>query len=169
MTRRAGLSTTLIAALGAATPAFFHPQPRLIWNVSPSAPIGLYIVQPVDKIHVAELVAVRPPVALAWFLVGRHYLPAGAPMLKRVLALPGQIVCRKKRTITVDGIAVGEALDNDTRGRPLPAWQGCQRIAMGEVFLMNRHSEISFDGRYFGPLPVTSVIGRAVPLWTSED
>jgi conjugative transfer signal peptidase TraF len=132
-------------------------------------PIGLYTVHPAERLHAAELVAVRPPDALARFLAERHYLPTGAPMLKRVLALPGQIVCRRKRTITVDGIAVGEALDNDTRGRPLPAWQGCQRIAMGEVFLMNRHSEISFDGRYFGPLPITSIIGRATPLWTTED
>ncbi|MBT2842902.1 S26 family signal peptidase, partial [Staphylococcus coagulans] len=25
------------------------------------------------------------------------------------------------------------------------------------------------DGRYFGPIPASSVIGRAVPLWTEEE
>ena len=27
----------------------------------------------------------------------------------------------------------------------------------------------SLDGRYFGPIPASSVIGRALPLWTDED
>ena len=90
-------------------------------------------------------------------------------MLKRVLALPGQILCRNGRTITVDGIAMGDALDRDTRGRALPIWQGCQRIAEGEVFLMNWQSKVSFDGRYFGPLPIISIIGRADSFWTGED
>ncbi|WP_200146827.1 S26 family signal peptidase, partial [Novacetimonas hansenii] len=30
---------------------------------------------------------------------------------------------------------------------------------------MNTHEPRSLDGRYFGPLPVSSVIGRATPLW----
>ena len=27
----------------------------------------------------------------------------------------------------------------------------------------------SLDGRYFGPIPASSVIGRALPLWTDEE
>ena len=56
----------------------------------------------------------------------RRYLPKGVPMLKHILALPGQTVCRTDRTITVDGIAMGEALERDSLGRPLPDWQGCR-------------------------------------------
>jgi type IV secretory pathway protease TraF len=90
-------------------------------------------------------------------------------MLKRVLALPGQTVCRNARTITVDGIAMGEALERDSHGRPLPVWQGCQRLSDSQVFLMNWQSEDSLDGRYFGPLLRTTIVGRADPLWTQED
>ena len=54
-------------------------------------------------------------------------------------------------------------------GRPLPVWQGCRVVAGGEVFLMNRQSEDSLDGRYFGPLPTTTIVGRADPLWTDEE
>ena len=89
-------------------------------------PIGLYAMHPAGALHVTELVVVQPPDALASFLAERRYLPKGVPMLKRVLALPGQTVCRTDRTITVDGIAMGEALDRDSRGRPLPVWQGCR-------------------------------------------
>ena len=53
-------------------------------------------------------------------------------------------------------------------GRPLPVWRGCRRIAHGELFLMNFDVPDSLDGRYFGPLPASTVIGRAVPLYTDE-
>ena len=158
-----------VAAFSVTSSTFFHPLPRLIWNASASVPIGLYLRRPLESLHIAELVVVRPPNALAQFLAGRRYLPEGVPMLKRVLALPGQIICRNAHTVTVDGIAMGEALDRDTQGRPLPVWEGCQRLSENEVFLMNWQSKDSFDGRYFGPLPTASVIGRADPLWIHED
>ena len=41
-------------------------------------------------------------------------------------------------------------------------------IAAGEVFLMNRQSVASLDGRYFGPLPTTTIVGRADPIWIEE-
>jgi conjugative transfer signal peptidase TraF len=169
MTRAGWAIATCAATLAVGQSAFFRPLPKLIWNASASVPIGLYVVRPAGTLQVAELVAVRPPAALANFLDKRHYLPNGAPMLKRVLALPGQTVCRADHAITVDGIAMGEALNRDSRGRPLPVWRGCQRVSDGDVFLMNRQFEDSLDGRYFGLLPVTAIIGRADPLWTREE
>ena len=59
---------------------------------------------------------------------------------------------------------MGEALDHDTRGRALPASQGCHVVADDEVFLMNWQSGDSFDGRYFGPLPASTIVGWADPL-----
>jgi conjugative transfer signal peptidase TraF len=170
MARLVWLIATSVAVLGVTASSFFHPLPSLIWNASTSAPIGLYLVRPAASLDIAELVVVQPPNALARFLASRQYLPEATPMLKRgILALPGQIVCRDARTITVDGIAMGEALERDTRGRPLPIWQGRQRIREGQIFLMNSQSNASFDGRYFGPLHAASIIDRADPLLTGED
>lgn len=89
--------------------------------------------------------------------------------MKRVAGLPGQQVCRTGARVTVDGIAMGEALTRDRLGRDLPVWQGCRRIAGGEIFLMNWSVEDSLDGRYFGPISTRSIIGRATPVWTDED
>ena len=164
MTRLGWVMSTCVASLAIGVSALFHPMPRLIWNVSASVPIGLYELHSIGVLHVSELVVVRPPDPLASFLDARRYLPKGVPMLKRILALPGQTVCRSARTVTVDGNAMGEALDHDSRGRTLPAWQGCRFIAGNEVFLMNWQSEDSFDGRYFGPLPVSTIVGRPDPL-----
>jgi conjugative transfer signal peptidase TraF len=143
--------------------------PHYIWNASNSVPIGLYRLRPVAKLTVTELVAVQPADVLAAFLDLNGYLPLGVPMLKRVLALPGQTVCRDGLTIAVDGINVGQAYERDGRGRPLPVWQGCRVIADGDVFVMNWQSADSLDSRYFGPLPTSAVIGRAVPVWTDEE
>jgi conjugative transfer signal peptidase TraF len=143
--------------------------PHYIWNASKSVPIGLYRVQPASQLTVTDLVAVQPPDLLAAFLDFNGYLPMGVPMLKRVLALPGQTVCRDGLTIAVDGIDIGYAHERDGRGRPLPTWHGCRVIADGDVFVMNWQSEDSLDGRYFGPLPASAVIGIAVPVWTKEE
>ena len=152
----------LLSTVGGATPLF-------IWNASNSVPIGLYRVQPATRLTVTELVAVQPPDLLAAFLDLNRYLPIGVPMLKRVLALPGQTVCRNGLTIAVDGVDVGDAHECDGHGRPLPAWQGCHVIADGDVFVMNWQSPDSLDGRYFGPLPASAIVGRAVPVWTDEE
>jgi hypothetical protein len=66
-------------------------------------------------------------------------------------------------------VDVGEAYERDGRGRPLPVWHGCRIIADGDVFVMNWQAEDSLDGRYFGPLPASAIIGRAVPVWTDEE
>ncbi|MGW1419880.1 S26 family signal peptidase [Bradyrhizobium manausense] len=146
-----------------------EPLPLYIWNASASVPIGLYSLRPTRRFHVTELVAVQPPEPLATFLDLNGYLPIGVPMLKRVLALPGQSVCRSGLAISVDEVAVGEAKDRDRRGRPLPKWQGCRVVGYGELFLMNWQSDDSLDGRYFGFLPASAVIGRAMPVWTWEE
>lgn len=159
--------TTTIAAVLLLSP-IGGVSPRYIWNASNSVPLGLYRLQPVTTLTVTDLVALRPPKLLAAFLDLKGYLPIGVPMLKRVLALPGQTVCRRGLAIAVDGIDVGQARERDGRGRTLPSWQGCRVIADGDVFVMNWQSADSLDGRYFGPLPAAAVIGRAAPVWIDE-
>jgi type IV secretory pathway protease TraF len=119
--------------------------PLYMWNASTSVPLGL---QPSNTRYAGELVAVLPPEPLATFLADGSYLPRGVPMLKYVLALPGQTVCRQGLTIFVDGIAMGNARARDGSGRLLPVWQGCRLIGAGELFLMNWQSADSLDGRY---------------------
>jgi conjugative transfer signal peptidase TraF len=166
MTRFGWVMATCGAVLVIGATALLHPAPRLIWNASASVPIGLYAVHPAGALQFGELLVVTAPEPLAMFLDERRYLPKGIPLLKHVAALPGQTVCRTGDTISIDGSIVGAALDRDHLGRSLPVWRGCRVIAAGEVFLMNRQSVASLDGRYFGPLPTTTIVGRAEPIWT---
>lgn len=169
MTRFGYVMVTYFAVLGVAVAAVIPTPTKFVWNVTASAPIGLYAIEPADQLTAPELVAVLPPEPLATFMVERGYIGRGVPLLKRVAALPGQRVCRNRRVITVDGVEMGEALERDRLGRALPVWRGCRVIAPGELFLMNVHVRDSLDGRYFGPVPANTVIGRALPIWTDED
>jgi conjugative transfer signal peptidase TraF len=162
-------SAAFAAAVLAMAASVKKPAVRFIWNASASVPLGLYRLRPIDDLIRGQLVAVQPTEQLATFLADRDYLPLGLPMLKRVAALPGQTICRRGLTLSVDNVEVGQARERDSQGRPLPVWQGCQVVADGEIFLMNARSAVSLDGRYFGVLPVTAITGRAEPLWVRRE
>ncbi len=159
--RPIALVTVVAAAAVIGTTLGPKPAPRFVWNVSESVPTGLYQVQPTRHLIVTTLVVAYPPEPLATFLADGGYL--------RILALRGQTVCRTGPTIAVDGIEMGVARERDHRGRVLPVWEGCHTLAGDEVFLMNWDEPASLDGRYFGPIPLHAVVGRAVPLWTFEE
>lgn len=156
-----------VSAIAAAVT--ISPTPWLIWNASDSVPVGLYVTSAVDTLDIGDLVVVRAPRSVADFMATRGILPHGVPLLKRVAALQGQVVCRSDTEITVDRVAIGKALTSDSIGRPLPVWSGCQIVGPGTIFLMNWQSVDSFDGRYFGLLPTSAVIARASPVWTFDD
>lgn len=168
MTRFGYVMVTYFCVLSAAIGAFIPTSIHLVWNVTPSVPVGLYGLSHDDKLAVGDLVAVLPEQPLSDFMVGRGYIGRDVPLMKHVAALPGQQVCRTGHTVTVDGAPLGDALDRDRRGRGLPVWQGCRHIADGEVFLMNPAVPDSLDGRYFGPIPARSIVGKATPIYTDE-
>ena len=145
------------------------PLPRfLVWNASASVPVGLYWVRPIAQLRHGDLVVVDPPEPLATLLVDRGYLGQHVPLIKRVAALPGQIICRFGDRVLIDGRLRARARARDGLERALPVWQGCQVLRLSEVFLLNAEHPASLDGRYFGPLPQRSILGHAVPLWTRE-
>jgi conjugative transfer signal peptidase TraF len=169
MIGRDAILAVMVLGVGAiALPQLDNRPPWLVWNASASVPIGLYAVDAIIDVQTGDLVVVTPPEPLAGFLADRGYLPRGVPLLKHVAAVAGQTVCRVGRSVTVDAIEMGEARERDRRGRALPVWEGCRVIRRDEVFLMNPQSADSLDGRYFGPLPAASVVGRAIPLWVDQ-
>jgi conjugative transfer signal peptidase TraF len=141
---------------------------HLVWNASPSIPTGLYAIRGKASLHVGERVAIEPPPELRRLMRERGYLPDRVPLLKRIAAVSGQRVCRFAHGVTIDGELVGVARARDRAGRPLPTWFGCHKLRTGELFAMNPAAPDSFDGRYFGPLKIENVIGRAMPVWTDE-
>lgn len=166
--RRFIFAATVLSAALTLVPVVHAWQPRFIWNASASVPVGLYYASPAGRLEVGDLVALTPHKALARFLTERGYLLHGVPLIKHVLALPGASVCRKEATIFVAGRPIGQARESDRLGRALPRWQDCRLLVEGEIFLMNPDAPDSFDGRYFGPLPVAAITATLTPVWTDE-
>jgi conjugative transfer signal peptidase TraF len=162
------MAAALAAVVATVAPAVVEMPPLLLWNASASAPLGLYAIRKMAVPTAGALAVIEPPETVALFAARRGYLPLRVPMLKHIEGLPGQQVCRLGRVITVNGLAVGAALERDRKGRALPDWKGCRIIAAGETFVMNRKVADSLDGRYFGPFPASSIVGRALPLWTDD-
>lgn len=156
-----------VAALAGAST--LHPQLRLAYNASASAPMGWYAVHPAVRLRTGEYVLARLPQNVRELAAGRGYLPRSVPVLKRIAAMTGQHVCVHATRIEIGGSAVAIAQARDRHGRELSVWNGCRVLLEGELFLLNVDSASSFDSRYFGPLDVSFVLGRATPLLTSTS
>lgn len=153
--------TLSVAALSLATLHEFAP--RLAWNGSASAPMGLYRIDGRSLPQVGDLVLVKPDPALRKFITERGYLPPDIPLIKRVAALSVVEICRQNEAIFIEKIHVADALLVDSIGRPMPVWSGCFTLNSDEVFLLNRHEQ-SLDGRYFGATKISNVTGVAIPI-----
>lgn len=152
----------LVGALGLA--AAFPPRPLLVWNVSASAPVGVYAVGGVGTIAAGDMVLARAPERWRKLAAARHYLPANVPLVKRAAALSGDTVCAVGETIFVNGRQMARRRAADGRGRAMPWWTGCETLSGDTLFLLMDAPD-SFDGRYFGPTRRGDVIGEARLLW----
>jgi type IV secretory pathway protease TraF len=150
-----GIALTLLMARPSQDPTV-----HIVWNASPSVPIGLYgIVH--RRPEVGELALVRLPEDLAEIAERRKYLPRSALLLKPVAAGAVDRVCRFGADVFVQSRLVAHAM---TESEPLPPWRGCRSLSGDELFLLAEHPA-SFDSRYFGPVRAKHVVGTAVPLW----
>lgn len=166
MNRNRLLLCALIGIAAAAAPATWKLPIRIVYNPSASAPLGWYSVHADASPQVGDYVLAALPPDAATLADQRGYLPKQVPVLKQVRAVAGQSACVRGAAVLVDGRRIGSVLSADRRGRPLPAWHDCRRLADGELFLYGAASAASFDSRYFGPVQVSDVRGIAVPLWT---
>lgn len=161
---RWALACTGLAAALAGT-LLDPPRPRLLWNTSASAPVGLYAVGDGAPLARGDMVIARVPDEFRMFAARRRYLPANVPLVKRVAAVPGDVVCAAGVRVMVNGRIVATRLDRDGAGRPMPWWSGCAELGAGAVFLLMTDSAASFDGRYFGVSDEDDIVGRARLLW----
>jgi conjugative transfer signal peptidase TraF len=151
-------------------------KPVFYLNLSPSEPIGLYwvVTSPAETVRLrrgqltqGDLVVLAPP-PKAWpYVYGRGWLSRDSLLLKTVVALPGDQVDITDRAIYINQCYIGPIKERDRVGLPLPKLRG--RIAIPEGCFLPLATRVpnSFDGRYFGPAPVSLVkhVVRPVLVW----
>lgn len=163
------LLVALFSGLGIAAlawPSVHTPVARIVYNPSDSVPRGWYYIGSANSLQVGSVVLAKLPADAAALAAQRGYLPERIPLLKRIGAMSPQQVCIEQHIVRINGVAVADTRIADGRSRPLSVWQQCRRLHDGELFLLSTTNPASFDSRYFGPIPVSDVIGSAQPLWT---
>lgn len=137
---------------------------KLIYNPTPSAPIGWYKIDANADIKVGSFVAAYAPEHAIKLAVERKYLPSNIPLLKSVWAVGGAEICTKNGMVSVPNYPVLTVHSRDSLGRAMPGLSGCFILKPNEVFLISTEIENSFDSRYFGAVPLENVLGTATYL-----
>lgn len=151
-----------VAVLVTAGTAFIAS--RLTRNYTASLPLGVYWLRPGLPVSKGEIVDLAIPPSARPLIVGR-YLPPGFRLLKRVVALEGDVVCLTGRRYQVNGVAISPIATVDSVGRPLPVFRFCGPVPAGMAFVATPVPS-SLDSRYFGPVPLRALtIARF--LWSS--
>ncbi len=144
-------------------------------NTTKSIPIGLYWAT-CAKPSKGSYVMFCPPPERAAFDVAkdRGYITAGpcpggyGYMMKRILAVKGDAVRSCEQGVFINGalLALSKPLSSDLSGRALPQYRTDNHtLAADEVLLMSDVSATSFDGRYFGPVPVAQIRSVIKPVF----
>lgn len=167
MSRRSVITAAALGLSAIAGTTVLDSPLEWVWNATGSAPVGLWRREGAAGIGLGDWALVEPSRDQRVWLVRRGYLPRGAPLIKTVSAMPGQVVCRRGDQIHIDGRPVARALPRDSHGRELPRWGGCHHLRPGELFLLSAHPA-SLDGRYFGATSTTNVLGRATLVWRRD-
>ncbi|MFT3722133.1 MAG: S26 family signal peptidase [Hyphomonadaceae bacterium] len=141
------------------------PQtPVLVWNVSPSIAPGLYRVVQAPPRR-GDILVIRPGQDLSSRMGRLGEALAGHVLLKPLAVLSGETICRAGAIVTLEGHPVAKALEPRNGDQRLPSWSGCRRLGANEVAILSAHPR-SLDSRYFGPVPMSDVIGLARPVLT---
>ncbi|MCY4171571.1 MAG: conjugative transfer signal peptidase TraF [Bacteroidetes bacterium] len=136
-------------------------SPSLFVNTSTSVPLGLYHMTKVSDLKRGDVIRLCLPEALNRFAIKRGYLrqgvcPGGATRVgKPVIALHGDTVVVTEKAVQINGSDMLEVpvSMHDRRGRCLANAIGIHILAPDECFLISTHHQLSYDSRYYGPVP----------------
>lgn len=174
MSRRAAAALALMIGVPGAT-LLSTQQAGFRINTSSSMPCGIWHIEPIPAQITRGMIvtACLPPGPIARMALQRGYVglgdcPGGAePLLKPIAAIPGDVVQVTADGISVNGTPIPNAapLSRDGDGRSLPAMpRGEYVVPPGSVWLLSSYSRDSFDGRYFGRIPMASIQSAARPV-----
>jgi signal peptidase I len=83
------------------------------------------------------------------------------PLIKRVIGVAGDTIELKDGQVLVNGQPIEEPYTYDNEPTEPIGSTTSWIVPTGDLFVMGDHRAVSVDSRSFGPIPVSSVVGRA--------
>ena len=137
-------------------------------------PIGLYREMP-SRLERGAWVVFCLPEEPARLGRERAYLRRGScpggsqELVKEIAAVPGDSVAFSQAGLIVNGHSIAEtalrAVDRGRRSLPHAPF-GERSVPPGELWVLGLDHRVSWDSRYFGPVPLDHVRAEAIPILT---
>lgn len=130
-------------------------------NWIPGVDVGDKVIHPFGEVHRGDVVVFDAPTEDNAFI-------------KRIIGLPGDVITFSNTKVVVNGIPLEENYDLGGLTECPQGATACNAgpITVGEnqVFVLGDNREHSQDSRFFGPIDIDSIIGKAViTYWPFSD
>jgi conjugative transfer signal peptidase TraF len=155
------ITMIVLSVLGITYALSFVFKSNLYVNLSNCEPLGIYTVTPCHHLKIGDMIMIETPKNARPYIYGRGWLPKGWPLLKTVGAVAGDNYRITNKSFYISSKYVGPIFSYDSQGKPLPRLRGQFTVEKGHILPVAPLLKSSFDGRYFGPVPLRSVIGKA--------
>ncbi len=135
-------------------------------NITSSMPLGIYHFISPTSLHRGDIaifcLKAEEAVRLA---VSRKYLGSGRcpgrlpPLIKTVIALPGDYIAFAGKEIVVNGKTIPNSTiqHTDSHGRQMTSDLKEGVVPAGKTLMLSTSNPKSFDGRYFGLIPLDDI------------
>ncbi|MDX2164738.1 MAG: conjugative transfer signal peptidase TraF [Gammaproteobacteria bacterium] len=147
-------------------------------NITPSEPLGIYKIHQiseVNQIHRDDIVAVCLSSRYQDLGLRQGYLFSGmrcgktAPLIKTVVALPGDTVILKSNEVVVNGkVLIYATKYIDSHGRRLDVFPRGVYKNIKTYWLIGTSDPNSWDSRYWGGVNRKNIVFTVVPLLTQK-
>jgi len=138
--------------------AYFNLGTSSLTNWIPGVDRDFFIFHPPQR---GDVIVFNPPIA-----------NNDKPFIKRIIGLAGDVVETRGGFVYVNGVQIDEPYIGGKVSKCISNSIDCTPVTVpeGDIFVMGDNRTNSEDSRYFGPVPIGNIIGKAwVTYWPRDD
>ncbi len=118
-------------------------------NWIPGVDVDGKVITPFGEVERGDIVVFNPP-------------NDDKPYIKRIIGLPGDVITFANDHVYVNGYEVQEDHIVDPTRCPTSSCRVPVTVPEGHVYVLGDNRDNSDDSRYFGPITIDSIIGKAI-------